>query len=123
MTRSPDPRFGYALRCAMRRMRWLFDAIPHADFAQQISLALAESPKAEGVELARVVDRCIYDLARAEGFARPSCGLKRGKSGGWRPVRAEIMDRAGLVACPVCGACVRTELLNLHTRWHASKEM
>jgi hypothetical protein len=94
--RDPRPVFAYALHCAFRRYQWLYDVAGWKDFKQQVSMACCgQSTETRGdrYRLSRAVDRACYAMARDWGFCRPSAGLRRGRTGHWKLVADELVDR------------------------------
>ena len=92
MNLDPNPLYGAAYRAACHRWLWLREKTENEDFRQAVSLACIQPDFRPG-NVRRPVDRMMYHLARTSGFARPSAGLPRGKSGGWADIHQEYFRR------------------------------
>jgi hypothetical protein len=89
-----DPRakeFAFAFAVGRRWYPWLLEEFPE-DFRQQVSLALCDT--LDHKQLVRAVQKRLYQLARANGYRRPSGGMARGSSGRWTRAEGGISNRS-----------------------------
>jgi hypothetical protein len=94
--RDPRREFGQAYRACLAHWQWLLEALRERemqeDFLQSVSVGICAADF--GMKAMRnALDRAMYQLARENGFVRPSAGLTRGQTGRWTRLENELQRR------------------------------